>query len=127
MRSADELADLIVKAAAFYQKQEFLSLDKSQQNEACRELNTGVLSLAAIAAVVGVSTYRVEKAIEGMPRPTTRGYLNPAHLTWLGYGLSNGDIKDFWLHAMLDGGTSLSTISDLTLISEATLYRRRNQ
>lgn len=127
MSKETELAELMIKARSFYDRQNIISLDKESQDEACRELNTGVLSLAAISAVVGVSPYRVEKAIRGMPRPTTRGHLNPAHLSWLAYGLSKGDVKGFWVRAMLDDGTSLSTISDLTLISEATLYRRRDE
>lgn len=127
MSKAEELAELMVKARSIFDRQDVLSLDKESQDEACRELNTGVLSLSAIGAVVGVTQYRVEKAIAGMPRPTNRGHLNPAHLTWLAYGLSKGDVKGFWVRAMLDGGTSMSTIGDLTMISEATLYRRRDE
>lgn len=122
-----ELAELMTKARSIYDRQNILSLDKESQDRACRELNTGVLSLVAIAAVVGVTVYRVERAIEGMPRPTSRGHLNPAHLTWLAYGLSKGDVKGFWVRAMLDGGTSISTITDLTQIPTTTLYRRRDE
>lgn len=127
MSRETELAELMVKARSIHDRQTVLSLDKDSQDEACRELNTGVLSLTAIAAVVGVSQYRVEKAIRGMPRPLTRGHLNPEHLPWLAYGLSQGDVKGFWVRAMLDGGTSMSTIEDLTLISKTTLYRRRDE
>lgn len=127
MSRETELAELMVKARSIFDRQNVLSLDKDSQDEACRELNTGVLSLSAIGAVVGVSQYRVEKAIAGQPRPLTRGHLNPAHITWLAYGLSHGDVKGFWVRAMLEGGTSMSTIEDLTLISKATLYRRRDE
>lgn len=124
----NELADLLAHAASDFGKQDVLSLDPEVQRERCRKLNSyGVLSLSALAAIYGISAYKVEKWIKGQPRPKSRGTLNPHHIPQLGYALSLGHINTLWLNQMLSGGTSISTIADLTGISEATLYRRKNE
>lgn len=121
------LADLMAKAMATYRRRAVLALDPQGQRARCRVLNEpGILSINAIAAIVGITPYRVETAIHGMARPKARGHLNPSHIPWLSYTLSFGKVNTEWLNAMLKGGTSLSTIADLTNISEATLYRRKN-
>lgn len=125
MPDKNELAELIVLARGAFINREKLTV--AEVDTYCRNLNAyGVLSISAIASLLGVSFYRVEKALEGHPRPDKRGQLNPAHLPWLGYMLSLGKVNDLWLNTMLKDGTSLSTVSDLTAISEATLYRRKN-
>lgn len=117
---------MLAHAAADFGKHEVIALDPEVQRERCRKLNSyGVLSLSALAAIYDISTYKVEKYIKGQPRPKARGKLNPHHLPQLGYALSLGKINHIWLTQMLNGGTSISTISDLTHISEATLNRRR--
>ena len=127
MPSAEELADLLVVSRAIWRKQDFLSLDKELQDDAVRRLHAyGVLSVSALGSLVGVSPYRVEKAIQGTIHPAARGHLNPSHLTMLIYGLSVGDVPPRWVETMTTGGTSLSTIVQLTGISESTLRRRRN-
>lgn len=124
MLDKNELAMLIVLARGAYLNKERLT--DAEIDALCTQFNaSGVLSISAIASLLGVSFYRVDKALEGQPRPDKRGQLNPAHLPWLGYMLSLGKVNDLWLISMLSDGTSLSTVSDLTLISEATLYRRR--
>lgn len=85
----------------------------------------GILSLSAIGAVIGCSAWQVEQSIIGMQKPAKRGKLNPQHLSMLAYVLSTGKIKDTWLRIFLEGGTSLSTVSDLTGIAESTLHRHR--
>lgn len=125
MPDKNELAELIVLARGAYLNQEKLS--PAEIDTYCTQLNAyGVLSISAIASLLGVTFYRVEKALEGQSRPEKRGQLNPAHLPWLAYMLSLGKVNDLWLNLMLKAGTSLSTVSDLTGISEATLYRRKN-
>lgn len=123
MLSKDELAQLIAAArgaAIMHYKMTPAEIDNK-----IVELNRpGLLSVSALAALLGVSNYRVETVL-GSDRPTTRGKLNPAHLPWLSYMVSSGKVNSIWLTEMLDGGTSISTISDLTGISEATLYRRK--
>lgn len=102
------------------------NLDKQADRQDCRALNAyGVLSLSAIASVVGVSMYKAEKYLEGMDIPTTRGHLNPEHLSMLMYAHSSGKISKLWLDEILENGTSLITVSQLTNISEATLRRTR--
>jgi hypothetical protein len=121
----DTLADLLVVAKSIYDKQEFLSLEKGLQDEAVRRLNAyGVLSLAAIGAVVGVSTYRVEQALVGAEKPISRGRLNPAHISMLSYMLSLGTANRAWINKMLEEGTSASTITELTGVSRSTIYRK---
>ena len=74
---------------------------------------------------MGCSVWQVERSIVGMKKPTARGWLNPRHLTMLSYMLSRGRVNQDWLGIMLEEGTSLSTISDLTGIAESTLQRHR--
>lgn len=127
MTDKDTLAELITLAGAAYRKRDLLSLDRDWQDEKIRQLNRfGVLSIGAIASILGVSLYRVRKALGPRTRSSLRGQLNPAHLSMLGYALSAADISPEWVHEMTEHGTSISTISDLTQISEATLYRRKN-
>lgn len=96
--------------------------------ETIRELHRfGILSVRALSAIVGCTDYRVRKVILGMKKPTARGTLNPQHIPWLGYALSTRTLNPTTLRYMIKAGTSLSTIADLTRISEATLYRWRNQ
>lgn len=85
----------------------------------------GLLSASALAGLLNVSVYHVEK-VAGTSTTRPRGKLNPTHLPWLGYMVSSGKVNPIWLEEMLSEGTSLSTISDLTGISEATLYRRKH-
>jgi AraC-like DNA-binding protein len=128
MRETHELADLLAKAMATYNRRDTLALDPASLRKRCRMLNEpGVLSLGAIATIVGISMFRVEQAISGMPRPKARGHLNPRHIPLLSYTLSLGKINKDWLEQMVAEGTSLSTIASLTNISESTLYRRRNE
>ena len=123
----DTLADLLVVATAAYRKRDVAALDRDWQYDQVRKLNSyGVLSIAAISAILAISSYHVEKALGNAPRPSLRGHLNPAHLTMLSYALSQGDISSRWVREMTENGTSISTISDLTGISEATLYRRKH-
>lgn len=121
------LADLLVVAASIYRKQDFYSLDKELQDEAVQRLNGyGILSISSMGAIVGVSSYRVEKAIADMAKPSTRGHLNPQHLTMLLFSLSSGDIAPRWVQEMTDEGTSVSVIAELTGISESTIRRRKS-
>lgn len=124
MTDRNELAQLIAKARGagiLVHK-----MTEAEKDDKIAELNSyGVLSISALASVLGVSHYRIERVIGKGNHPTTRGNLNPAHLPWLGYMVSSGKVNPVWLEAMLTEGTSLSTISDLTGISEATLYRRK--
>jgi hypothetical protein len=124
----NDLAAFLALAAGMYQRQAILALDPSTRGERCRQLNSyGILSLSAIGEVLGCSTYQVEKSIIGMQKPTSRGRLNPQHLSMLAYSLSTGRINDVWLGILLEEGTSLSTISDLTGIAESTLYRHKGR
>lgn len=126
MASDDERARLLALAEGTYLRRAVLALDERGMKSRIIRLNSfQMLSVSALAAVTGVSTYRVEQALEGHPRPVTRGALNPAHLGWLAYMLSKGRATDAWVQLMTRGGTSISTISDLTGISEATLYRHK--
>lgn len=128
MRDPDHLAELLALSAAIYrERSDHATFDSLIDVERCQRLNAYcVLSLAAISAIVGVSKYKVEKYTNGQNRPATRGRLNPNHLAMLAYMLSDGKVRHEWLAKMLSEGTSISTISDLTNISEATLYRRKN-
>jgi len=122
----DELAAFLALISGIHQRIETNNLDPGVRGERCRRINAyGILSLSAIGAIIGCSSWQVEQAIVGMKRPTTRGKLNPKHLSMLAYALSTGKIKDTWLTLFLEEGTSLSTVSDLTGISEATLHRHR--
>jgi hypothetical protein len=122
-----EVAELLALAAGSFNRRSTLALDSTLQAERCRRLNAyGILSVSALGAILNMSVYKVEKATIGQERPKARGHLNPKHLPMLGYMLSSGKVNKQWLKLMLDEGTSISTISDLTGISEATLYRRRN-
>ena len=126
--SDEQLADLMVIAKSIYRRRAIIGLEKDTQDSAARKLNAlGVLSLSAISSIVGMSNYRVEKALSGQAKPTTRGHLNPAHLTMLLYTLSTKNLPDVWAEEMLEGGTSASTIADLTGVSESTIYRRKNK
>lgn len=126
MFDRNTLADLIVIALSIYRKRDVLAFDPDAQDDAIRRLNEYcILSSAAIASILAVSHYRVRRATAGMPVPVARGHLNPSHLTMLLHGLSNGDIPARWLDQMIDEGTGISTISDLTAIPESTLYRKR--
>lgn len=117
--------DVLSQALAVYNRPT-RNLDKEADKKDCRSLNKyGVLSLSAIASVVGISMYKAEKYLEGMEIPTTRGHLNPEHLTMLMYAHSSGKISKLWLDECLDNGTSLITVSSLTQISESTLRRTR--
>lgn len=117
--------NVLSKALAVYNRPT-RNLDKEADRQDCRALNAyGVLSLSAIASVVGISMYKAEKYLAGMEVPTTRGHLNPEHLTMLMYAHSSGKVSKLWLDEMLDGGTSLITVSSLTNISESTLRRTR--
>lgn len=127
--SKERLAELLVLAVAVYNDHAYLRLSKDDMNRAIRRLHAyGVLSTPALSAITGVSMYRVRKAIAGMTPPRARGHLNPIHLTELAYLLSMEKQlpSKQWLQRLVNGGTNLSTISDLTGISEATIYRRLN-
>lgn len=122
------VADLLATASGIYHKQHLNTLDDGLQEAACRKLNSyGMLSLQAIASVVGCNLYRVERGIVGQERPQARGHLNPAHLPWLGYMLSSGKANNGWVKAMYREGTSLSTMEDLTGISRQTFRRKINE
>lgn len=125
----EHLAELLVIATSIYSDREFLSLSKAQQDHSIRRLhNYGVLSTPAMAAITGVSNYRVRQAIKGLPHPTSRGRLNPEHLSRLGYMLSWGTATPTsWFRIVVNGGTNVSTIADLTGLSEATIYRRLDE
>lgn len=119
------MAQLLTLAAGAYNRRDHLAINEARQVAACRELNAfGVLSLRAIASIVGCNLYRAEQALKGLTKPTARGKLNPEHLPWLAYML-DGKVRDNWLRAMLREGTSISTIEDITGISRSTLNRRR--
>lgn len=121
-----ELADLLVQASAAYYRRDVLALEPDLQGEKCRLLNSyGVLSLGAIGAILGISAYKVEQHLEDHPKPKSRGTLNPKHLSMLAYSLSKQRINDLWLQTMIDGGTTISTIRDLTGIPEPTLRRHK--
>lgn len=123
-----ELAAFIALVAGIWQRQSTLALDAGVRGERCRQINRyGILSLSAIASVIGCSVYQVERSIAGMTRPTSRGKLNPQHLSMLAYVLSAGKIRTDWLAMFLMEGTSLSTVSDLTGIAESTLHRHRRK
>lgn len=122
-----DLADLLVVARSIWRKRDLLGLDKEMQDDAVRRLHKyGVLSITALGSIVGVTPYRVRKAIAGMSIPEARGHLNPAHLTMLLFALSQDDMQPRWVRMMIDEGTSISTISELTGISRSTLNRRKN-
>lgn len=123
MMNKNTIAHLLAACAGYYNGRAHLALDEARQVAAVRALNSyGVLSVAAMASVVGCSEYRVGQALSGLPRPRARGKLNPEHLPWLAY-MQDGEVRDNWLECMLREGTSISTIADLTGISRSTLVR----
>ena len=125
MHDPDEAAQLLALMVSTRNKRDLLSLDKSVQSDRCRELNRpGLLSVSAISALVGCSNRAVRYAIRGMHKPKARGKLNPDHIEYLAYLLSTHNTGSPWLSIMVREGTSVSTIADLTGISEATIYRR---
>lgn len=121
----DEIAQLLSLCVATRNKRDLLALDRRVQGDRCRELNRpGILSVSAISSLVGCSSRAVRYAIRGMHQPEARGRLNPDHIEYLAHLLSSRDTQSHWLPIMVKEGTSVSTISDLTGISEATIYRR---
>jgi len=119
----DKLADLLAVAKGIYDSRS-RNLTRDTENRNARRLNEyGILSLSAIASVCGISTYRVEKAIAGQQRPTVRGNLNPAHLSMLMYLRSLGKPNRAWVRQLHNEGTSIISIARLTGISESTLWR----
>lgn len=124
----DELANFLVILNNAYLHKDTNGLNPEVRRERCRQINRwGILSLRAIGSVIGCSAWQVEKAIVGMPKPKARGTLNPSHLSMLAYMLSGGKVNEHWLGLMIMGGTSISTISDLTGIAESTLHRHRRK
>lgn len=123
MMDKNTTAHLLAACAGYYNSRDHLALDEARQVAAVRALNSyGVLSISAMASVVGCSEYRVGQALKGLPRPRARGKLNPEHLPWLAY-MQDGEIRKNWLDCMVREGTSISTIVDLTGISRSTLVR----
>lgn len=126
--SKTEIATLLALMSGTHRHAATSKLLTDIRVERCRALNEyGILSLEAISATVGCSVYQTKQAIYGMPRPKARGKLNPRHIAMLAHCLSRGKIPQHWLTLMLAEGTSLSTISDLTGISPATLHRRKQR
>ena len=126
MIDRNELAQLLALASGAYNTRAHLALTEERQVAACRELHAfGVLSPRAIASVLGCPLYRVEHALSGLPKSDARGKLNPEHLQWLGYMLADGKARPQWVRVMVQEGTSVSTIADLTGISRSTLDRRK--
>jgi hypothetical protein len=120
----DELALFLTKAAAIYYDRRHLALVPQARDEAIRALDVPkLLSKQAISAIVGCGETHVGKVLGGA-RP--RGKLNPDHLSMLGYVLSQGRASQALIKEMTDNGTSLSMIAALTNVSQATLYRWRN-
>lgn len=120
---SDPVADLLATALSIYQSKT-RNFSRDHEDDSARRLNAyGLLSLAGIASVVGISTYRVEKAIVGQKRPEVRGNLNPAHLTMLMYLRSLGKPNKAWVKQLVNEGTSVITIARLTGIPQATLFR----
>ena len=126
MNDAEQVAKLLVKAANTFNEQRFLRLAPELQESAVRELHSfGILSIKALAAIVGCTEYRVHEAIKGTEPPKARGKLNPRHIAWLAYALSFHKLSQSTLRELIRDGTSLSTIEDLTCIPRATLNRWR--
>lgn len=124
--SDDELADLLARAYAAYQRREFIALDGSQR-ELIQEIGSRrVLSNKALAAIFGCTEYRVEQAI-GTDASRPRGKLNPSHIPTIAYMLSMKREVGQAVSYMVEHGTSLSTIADLTNISRITLNRWRKE
>jgi len=102
------------------------NFSKEVEDDSIRKLNTyGVWSMSALASIVGVSMYRVEKALGRNAKPSLRGHLNPRHLTMLQYMQASTKANKAWVKQMLDEGTSLITIARLTGLSESTLRRSK--
>jgi DNA invertase Pin-like site-specific DNA recombinase len=122
----DKLAEAIAVAQGMHYKRGALALNKESQSAAARRLaEYGVFSIAAIAALLDLSVYRVEESLKGLPHPKARGKLNPDHLTDLAYMLSFGRVKNGeWVKRLYENGTSISTIAELTGISKSTLWRK---
>lgn len=119
-------AELLALAAGLYSRKDVLDFDPEWRGAEIRKLHAyGLLSLSAMAEIVGTTVYRVEQAIHTLPRPEQRGKLNPAHLSLLAYSIRFGRVNKEWLESMLEEGTSLSTIVELTGISRSTLSRLR--
>lgn len=99
---------------------------KETEDADIRALNTyGVWSMSALASIVGVSMYRVEKALGPLAKPSLRGHLNPRHLTMLQYLQASGKPNKQWIKQMVEEGTSVITIARLTGLSESTLRRSK--
>ena len=125
MSDVNEMARMLASAAGYHNRHDHLALDPARMVAAHRDLNSyGVLSLRAIASITHTTRTRVERSLEGLPRPAARGKLNPAHLSWLAYML-DGKSRRSWVYAMVNGNTSISTIADITGISRSTLERGR--
>lgn len=123
--SDNELAALLVKCAAVYFDRRTLQHSKSVFEETVKELDSyGVLSLRAIAAIVGVESATVRRIV-GAKSGRLRGMLNPAYLGYIGLLLSQKKLVPELYEELLAHGTSISTIANLTNVSEATLYRWR--
>ena len=122
----DELAVFLTKAAAIYYDRRSLLLAPQLMDDAIRELAApNLLSTQAISAIVGAKESRVARVL-GTDARRPRGKLNPSHISMMGYVLSLGRVNQVLVNLMLNNGTSLSTISALTNVSQATLYRWRN-
>lgn len=99
---------------------------KEVEDTAARDLNSyQVLSLSAMSSIIGISMYRIEKAISQQSTPVSRGHLNPAHLSMLKYMRASGKANRHWIKEMTGGGTSVITIAMLTGLSESTIRRAR--
>lgn len=116
---------LLMAARVIDNKIDWITTNKDDQRAAIRKLNDfGVLSVAALGSVTRSSRYLVLSACAGNV-PKSRGDLNPAHLDFLVWLLANQDIRNpDWITHMVNNGTSLSTIEDITLIPRSTLQRR---
>lgn len=126
--SEDQLAQLLVKAAHTFNERNLLKIHPHLQEKAVKELHSyGVLSINALAAIVGCTEYRVRAALEGQALPEARGKLNPTHIPTLGYMLSIKKNVGQSVAYMVKHGTSISTIEALTGISRATLNRWRKR
>lgn len=120
-----ELAGFLALLAGIHNHRKTNNLSPEVRGERCRQINRyGILSLSAIAAVVGCSVWQARQDIKGMINPLARGTLNPQHISMLAYVLSTGKIRPAWVRIFREEGTSMSTVADLTGISESTLYRQ---
>jgi hypothetical protein len=123
----DELANLLTLAVSIYNRRSALSAVTPMQEAAMQELHSyGVLSVIAIAAIVGAKESHARRVL-GRDAGWPRGKLNPEHIPWLGYAVSQRKIKPDTLRKMLSNGTSISTIENLTGIPRSNLNRWRKQ